>query len=767
MDIQRPHQLVPTTTKAIEFESRSRGGPKPVRYPTANDRDGIATRIATEIESLPVRALEMDREVVDTARIPMSVRATTSAGVPITLPGSRSNEVLSVVGEEEGRRINVAYDPETITQFENAAEKYIGYTTGRKPNNFNFFESMPKIAVTSVEDLWFSKRELMRPGEQGRLELWVPTASEARLREVLEIVGLKAPKAVNYRGVRVLRVEAGRDEFERLALSATIAQLRPASALSNTTMLAPAGVQMAVVEAASNRVTPADADVPHTCLLDTGLGNAHPLIAASTSSRLAVAGSNVDDNDGHGTNMAGLALYHNLSGHLQSNDQLEFHTRLESVLVHSDDPMISQLLPAERLERAVSLAENNADVPRTFCFAMNAPSEASDGGFASLSCAIDKLAQDVAKPRLFCVAAGNLEGQPLLTDYQALNDITPLMTPAQAWNALTVSACTDLDSVPDTHSGVAKAGDLSPWATTAVNWDSKHRAAAKPDVVYEGGNRMSDKVSGDCANHPDLCVLTTSKDVGEPLSVTGMTSAATAAVSGLCTRVQAAYPKFWPETVRGLVIHSAEHTPVMQDRVASIVGTNARKKDKATAMLDRFGYGKVDPAKVMENAADALTLIHQASLRPARFKDEKTVVLGNMRMHPMPWPTDVLSDLTNVRAELRVTLSYFIEPNPGLSMKGDANLYPSHLLNFDVKRPDEKNDDAIARINKLMDKPQNDTEPTNWLFGQARGRGSVRHDRLYLDSAADLATMDGIMVYPKGDGGRPTKRWPMRRRVTR
>lgn len=532
---------------------------------------------------------------------------------------------------------------------EAAGEKYVTWSGGRKPQYFNFFEAQPTLGMTRLEDIWNSSQKPPAAGADASLEVWFNSDFEAELRELLETLGLKARKAMDFGEMRALRLEAGRSQFDMIALRALASQLRPASGLSNAIYHVPAGVQAAIVDETAARISPAPEDAPRTCLLDTGL------------------------------------------------------TPLDEV----------------------------------------------DGSPSSLSCTIDRLSSDVARRRLFCVAAGNLDPIPSYTDYQALNDVTGMMSPAQAWNALTISACTDRDQTPSTHGAVANAGDLSPWARTAVNWDRRHRTAAKPDVVYEGGNTMFDLASQDVANHSELCILTTSGSRSEPLALTGQTSAATAAVAGICTRVQAAYPEYWPETVRGLIVHSTSYSPAMEARADRVVGADKTRKTRTKALLDRFGYGRVDPAKAFDNARDALTLISQASLQPSRYNEEGRAVLGHMRMHPMPWPIEVLESLNGIEAELRVTLSYFVEPNPGKSVLGKPELYPSHGFNFDVRRPDESEEDAVARINGMLEKPGGDPTAPNWTFGSDRGRGSVRHDRLRLDDAADLARMSGIMVYPQ------------------
>lgn len=752
MSVQRPHILLRSLGERYDFSPRVGGG-RQTAFPPVGDRRAVSGRILREVEDLVDFVRGQDDRVFDETRIPMTVRATTVHGVNASIPGSRRNEMMSAVGFQKNARLNFAFDPTTMENFEAAASNYVGWTVdkARRPNHFNFFEAQPRIGLTRVEDLWASSRPLPEDeDDELALEVWLQEAAEPRFFEVLELLGLKARRSIAFEDVRVLLVRATLEDFQTLARSAAIAQLRPASSLAGDIFQVPAGVQVAAVQAAASRVAPASDEAPAVCVLDTGIREDHPLIAPSLSFSGTVVGGSGADWDGHGTKMAGLALYRDLAGLVGARGSASLSVRLESVKIQGPPGAggaSANRLPAERLRQAVDAVEEESDRSRTFCLSMNAPEEVDDGGPSSLSCEIDVLASEAAQPRLFCVAGGNLVDPLALTDYQSMNDVTGMMSPAQSWNALTVAACTDLANVPGTHLPVAPAGDLSPWSMTAVNWEREHRPPSKPDVVFEGGNQMYDRVSSAVGPHADLSLLTTSMDLAAPLTLTGQTSAATAAIAGLCASIQAEYPALWPETVRGLVVHSAEHTDAMNARARRYA---AARGSLQQALLERFGHGRPDRTTAMENAADALTLINQAHLRPFRLNDAgDAAVLGQMRFHQLPWPIETLQELDGVEAELRVTLSYFVSPNPGAVIQGPGRSYASHGFNFDVKRPDETEEEAVARINKNFDKPALNTPRLSWKYGQFRGRGSVKHDRLKLSNAADLARMTGIMVFPQ------------------
>lgn len=748
MAVDRPHLLIQNPGLRLEFASKARGGGGAV-FPVVVNRRAGARRILGEVQAITaqMQAADFAADV-----LPMTLRATTQHGVSAAVPAPRRNDVLSVFGYDRAARVNVALDPSTFDSFAAAAERYVAWSDGRKPNHFNFFEAQPQIAATTVEDLWESPLKLPDLDEEFHWEVWLQPVAEPRFRQALENLRLQnPPRALEFADVRVLGLSATRRTFEELTRSASIAQLRPASTLNTGILRMPYGVQQAAVEAAARRVQPAAIEAPAVCLLDTGVRAANPLLANSVQFAGVAGGAYMpDDYNGHGTKMAGIALFADLPS-LMTGGAVALSVNLESVAIEPPPgAAFPGSLPAARLREAVDLVERNHPRSRTFCLAMNATEESEDGSPSSLSSAVDALAAEVARPRLFCVAAGNLDGpNPRQGDYQNLNEITGIRSPAQAWNAVSVAACTELVTTPATHASVAPIGDLSPWSRTALNWQRRHKPPSKPDIVFEGGNQMIDRVSSAIGPHKDLCLLTTSNDPAAPLTLTAQTSAATAAIAGFCARLQAEYPRLWPETVRGLLVHASEYTAAMTARAqASARGGAAGSQHRA--LLGRYGYGRPNLEMAMENAKDALTLIVQGNLVPLRLNvAEKDAILGFMRFHALPWPMEVLEELEDVEAELRVTLSYFIEPNPGAVIKGDMDLYASHGLDFDVMRPDESQEQAIGRINGAKPAARRSTAPTlDWDFGKFRGRGGLRHDRLKV-SAADLARMGGIAVFPR------------------
>ena len=124
-----------------------------------------------------------------------------------------------------------------------------------------------------------------------------------------------------------------------------------------------------------------------------------------------------------------------------------------------------------------------------------------------------------------------------------------------------------------------------------------------------------------------------------------------------------------------------------------------------------------------------------------------------MHVFNLPWPTDVLQSLGEHPVRLRVTLSYFIEPNPGRRGWTKRHRYASHGLRFSVKGATESVEEFRKRLNQqALDedetRPAGESSASEWYLGeQARNRGSI-HSDIRPGFAADLAERGVVGVYP-------------------
>ncbi|HEU4619294.1 MAG TPA: S8 family peptidase, partial [Gammaproteobacteria bacterium] len=348
----------------------------------------------------------------------------------------------------------------------------------------------------------------------------------------------------------------------------------------------------------------------------------------------------------------------------------------------------------------------------------------------------------------FVVSAGNAPAHIDAAQILSADDY-PIEDPAQAWNAITVGGYTDKITVDDPGyedwSPLANAGDLSPFTRTSVTWPQS-RTPFKPEVVMEAGNRARSPAGTEVLSVDSLALLTTGQDVGQnPLVPFAATSAATAQVARMAAMLTAAYPDMWPETIRALLIHSAEWTEPMK---AALDGAGKRQ---CYALLRRFGYGVPSFERAVASADNHLALIAQQEITPFRSEDGRRR-FKDCHFYRIPWPREELEALGDREVRLKITLSYFVEPNPGASAAIDPQRYQSHGLRFDLRRRLETVPQFVQRVNAMEreepEKGVGGVADDGWRFGPKSVSAGSLHCDEWTGPAVHLAARDVICVKP-------------------
>ncbi len=506
----------------------------------------------------------------------------------------------------------------------------------------------------------------------------------------------------------------------------------------------------------------ADEGAPAVCILDTGVRNGNPLLSSSLDDSDCDSYDpswNVDDTIGHGTQMAGLALMGDLSPHLDSSDRVSLSHRLESVKIippnGSNPENMYGVITEESCNRAIIKAPGRK---RVFCLAVTSDSKNKDGRPSAWSAAIDKITVginddleiDDDRKQLFCISVGNIRTTLFPGDYPSINDLEEIENPSQSWNALSVGAITYKSFSSTRALGgwtlLASPGQISPTSRTSVGWLEKDWPI-KPEIVFEGGNRVFDGTF--ISDDPDLSLLTTGHN--SLLNLSKDTSAATAIASRMAAILQAKYSNYWPETIRGLLVHSASWNPAMVG-AASISRLNSREKEN---ILRRYGWGEPNLEIALSSASNNTCLISQHTIQPFNKEDGSSYAGYNeLNIHSLPWPSDYLSANGTVRIRLRVTLSYFIEPNPSKILPTQKFSYASHGLRFDLQRPLETLEVFKQRVNKKDRAAAEDYTATDrnhkWTLGpKIRDKGCIVSD-IWTGTAAELGAQKAIAVIPEG-----------------
>jgi hypothetical protein len=352
---------------------------------------------------------------------------------------------------------------------------------------------------------------------------------------------------------------------------------------------------------------------------------------------------------------------------------------------------------------------------------------------------------------LVIVSAGNVDDPEDWLNYPAANLLASVENPSQAWNALIVGGYTQRTLISDAnynnYTPLSRPGGLSPFSTTSHSW--KRTWPVKPDVVFEGGNLVSNP-EGDISLHDDLDLLSTSKSFNlNPFQTINATSAAAAQASFFAARLAAEYPDAWPETIRALTIHSASWTPEMLRQLAVAPGSPRSAYDN---LIRVFGYGVPNLERALRNTQNTFTLIAQETIQPFGYNSNNQPETNEMHFYPLPWPKDLLLSMGSTPATLRITLSYFIEPGAGQIGWKDRYRYPSHGLRFDINNPQEEEQAFRMRVNAASREENDDLTHTSgsqrWTVGVNNRNGGSVHSDSWEATAAELATCNHIAVYP-------------------
>ena len=693
-----------------------------------------------------------------------------------SLARERSGIELLNVRLAEGRTRATVFVPDgKLDHFERLVVDYIEAKrdrAGRARDNRGLIDAVRRIRAASLRALWTDVDAEFPTADEGSLwwEVWLPVRQDrkaviASFRERAGAQGMRvAPGDLLFPERSVLLVSATLEQMQRSMLTLnSIAELRRAKETAEFFGSLRLDEQQEWLDEllARTQFPPGDNDVSYVCLLDTGVNRGHPLLSPALDGsdlHTVEPGWGVDDGHGHGTEMAGVALAGDLTPLLDGTDALTLGHRLESVkLLPEPGGNGDAVHHGYVTEEAVARPEIAAPARlRVFGMAVTAPDDRDRGRPSAWSAAVDALAADVAGagacPRLLVVSAGNVQDPDAWLDYPDSNDTDGVHDPGQAWNALTVGAFTERVTIDELdaadHIPIAPPGGLSPFSTTSLTWDKQW--PLKPDVVLEGGNAAQDGLSAVTAD--SLSLLTTHYLPADRIfTTTCATSAAMALAARLAARILVVYPRLWPETIRALIVHSAEWTEAM--RGSSLPARGAATKTHYRRLLQRCGFGVPDLGRALWSVENSLTMVVQERLHPFERERAKQPKLRDMQLHRLPWPREALEALGETEVEMRVTLSYFIEPNPSRRGVRSRYRYQSHGLRFDVKRAHESVDDFRKRVNAAArdeeeGTPQGGDGDPSWLIGmQGRHRGSL-HGDIWRGSAADLASRGCLAVYP-------------------
>lgn len=785
---KRPHLVLTNTSQAQGFKAPSNGGggqtviPQPERAQHGAALMGqlqalkpIAQQVADSQREQDLKSgIGLQIQFVGVQDVALAFE---SLGNERARDPKKQIEILSVSSEDGITHANVFVPDGKLDHFEKYVQDYLAErkkANGDSHDHHALLNTISSIRSAELRALWTDEPELFPQDadEQFWWEVWLPVRGnrESVVADFRKLSGLAecqvSEHQINFPERTVVLMFGSRAQLSTSVMMLNcVAELRRAKETAEFfNDMTPFEQQQWVDETLARLTLPPDDDtVPRVCLLDSGVNRGHPLLSPflnHTDLHTVNPAWGVDDTANHGSGLAGLVALGDLSNALATDDPIIASHRLESVKLtpeqgaNAGDSKLHGYLFSE----AVARPEISAPMrPRVFTSAVTSDDDRDRGTPSAWSSAVDRLASDYDGngefPRLFVLCAGNTEDAQSWNAYPASLSSRGIRDPGQAWNALTVGAFTEKVVITEAdaqgYTPVAPFGGISPYTRTSSGWNPAW--PLKPEVVFEGGNAGKNALGP--IGISSLHLLTTNNLPLERLfAATNATSAASALGARMAGQLMAAYPNLRPETVRALIVHSAEWTEAM--RSAYLPTNRPVTKADHIHLIRHCGWGAPNLDRALWSAGNSLTLVVEDVVHPYQKVKDKGVVSRDMNLHSLPWPkAELLALPPDTAVELRITLSYFIEPNPSARGTASKFYYPSHRLRFDVQRPlDATTEDFVARINAAAEREDDgdpiDPKDPNWVLGdRQRHRGSLHQD-IWHGTAAELASRGFVAVYP-------------------
>jgi hypothetical protein len=544
------------------------------------------------------------------------------------------------------------------------------------------------------------------------LELWPVDARPAErialwdaFRAWLVENGIEALDGVRQPGLLLQRVRCTRVQAERLLRHRDV----------RTVDLPPRyGLDLSVLTTDIQEIPPVPSppeDAPGIAVLDSGLATGHPLLAPAVGDvESFLPGHGPDDEHGHGTHVAGLALYGDVQEVLESG---AFVPELR---------LFSGRILDRNNENETGFVENQvADAVRHFhgqygCRVFNLSFGDRNkpylgGHVRGLALTLDTLSREFGV--LFIVSTGNVSGDQL-TDLAWKNDYPgylwsahwTLIDPATALNALTVGSIARFDrsyaSGRDTNDPsevpLARRDQLSPFTRHGPSVGG----AVKPEVVAYGGNWALNTRGG--ANYlvgQGLGEVSTNLGFagGNLFAADSGTSFSAPHVAHLAARMLGERPDASSDLLRALLLAHASVPPA----------TSALIPQPETCR-SVAGYGQIDRLALFRSVENDVSLV-------------AVETIANKRHHfyEIPVPDDFLSSGRRVR-EIAIALAY----TP--AVRSTRVAYKASRIDFKLVAGSSI-DDVSKMFSRATDKDdyENIAElKTPDCSAQVRGKGTVQ-----------------------------------------
>jgi len=352
-------------------------------------------------------------------------------------------------------------------------------------------------------------------------------------------------------------------------------------------------------------------------ILDSGIRSKHPLLEKAVGDETVFTSKSkdeVDDNTGHGTQVAGIALYGDIKQCIENTEFVpEVWILSGKVMYAEEDPATGKMeskydeeeLLEHQLEKAVRYFVQNYSNCKVINLSLGDPEKRMFGEQHQFNMAalIDELAKELRV--VFVVSTGNFfdfhnRGFPdtypgyLLEETQDVK----IIDPATAALALTVGSVAQEYGPSNTHNpqhllhSPAKTNYPSPFTRVGMGY----KGMIKPELVEEGGNVIEGTTEIADLSGKLVTINANWVSEGKLFTVDFGTSFSAPKVANHIAKLLNKYPDYSPNLAKAILISSAK-IPDERPEPLSEISYNASATE-LTKVLKVYGFGKPD----IENA---------------------------------------------------------------------------------------------------------------------------------------------------------------------
>lgn len=353
------------------------------------------------------------------------------------------------------------------------------------------------------------------------------------------------------------------------------------------------------------------------CILDSGINTNHALLqGAIGDAQSFIEGEDESDIVGHGTAVAGIALFGDIEERIDSNEWTrELRILSGKVLTKNeyDEPVFDEKTIESTLIEAITYFHQKyaCRIYNLSLGNLNAPY--SNAHISGIAVTLDELAREL--DILIIVSSGNYSGSEIINNWRddypnyLLSEDAALIDPAPAANALTVGAFAKhtmsyverryhhQGEINELH--VANEGQVSPFSRS----NQKSKSALKPELLAHGGNfAVSARQEGQgwrqVSKHLGVVTLNHLPQGNTILSEFCGTSFSAPYIAHLAGRLLNNYPNASANLLRALLANHA--------RVAKEIESTFQEKEHVRRVA---GYGVVDEDSLFKSSEEHVVLI--------------------------------------------------------------------------------------------------------------------------------------------------------------